>query len=172
MSQTVTFSWHLLLLDQNPMHRRRTCWFSTKKRSTGVANGDFFMKTRSKSARQASQTVTSSWKLDLKALDGRRKRWLFHENCSFWTKIRCTGVANGDLKSDAQASQTVTFRWVCVCFFRVVVLNPMHTRRKRWLFHENDVFYTKIRCTDVAHCDFLLKYAAQASQTVTSSWGF
>ncbi len=49
--------------------------------------------------------------LDQNPLDRRRKQLLFNENALFWIKIRCAGVANTDFgpKSDAQASQTVTF---------------------------------------------------------------
>ena len=96
-SQTATCSWKRVISDQNPMHRRRKRWFWTKIRSTGVANGDFFMKT--------------CHFRDLNPLDRRRKRRLVHESGSFPTKIRCTGVANADFgpNSAPQASQTVIF---------------------------------------------------------------
>ena len=69
------------------MHRRRTWWFWTKKRSTGIANGDFLMfllHVGPQNARQVSQMLI----LDLNPLHRRRKPWLSHLFITFWTKKR------------------------------------------------------------------------------------
>ena len=120
----------------------------------------------------------------LNPIPRRRKRWLLYENNSFWTTIRCTGVANGDFgpKSGAQASQKVTSSWKLILLDQ----NLMHRGRKSWFWtlirctgvangyfflmkmitswpqYEHELFWTKIRCTEVANCDFGHYYDVRA----------
>ena len=99
------------LLDQHPMHRGRKLWFWTQIqtliRSTGVANGDFFINIshlEQKSDAQMSQTPM----LDQTPMHRCHKRCFWHVLLPSWTNIWCTRVANAHFgpKSDAQASQT------------------------------------------------------------------
>ena len=139
----------MLIFDLNRLHRRRKPWLShlftafwTKKRSTGVANADFGLK----SAPQASQTGT------------------FSRFCSIVDQKRSTGGANADFgpKSAPQASQTVTFS----CFYCIFNKKTLDRCRKCWFWNKSAPQASRT----VTFCVFLLYFepitARQVSQIV------